>query len=133
MLERIAVGTDITGVLPTMGIWPVDFNRALKSPVPLEEITFDFTKQNLEKMKDKVRNWPYYKETWAKVQEEIDEYKDGNGDKQKIEIISDDQVMAMKRGVITPRFGVLQGEKVRPIDDYRTLNSSVWVRDKVRL
>ena len=43
MLERIAVGTDITGVLPTMGIWPVDFNRALKSPVPLEEITFDFT------------------------------------------------------------------------------------------
>ena len=74
-------------------------------------------------MKDKVRNWPYFKETWAKVQEEIDEYKDGDGDKQKIEIISDDQVMAMKRGVITPRFGVLQGEKVRPIDDYRTLNS----------
>ena len=43
MLERLTRGTVVTGVLPTMGFWPIDMSRALKSPTPLEEITFDFT------------------------------------------------------------------------------------------
>ena len=38
----------------------------------------------------------------------------------------------MKEGLITPRFGILQGQKVRPIDDYRKLNEGVKVIDKCR-
>ena len=65
--------------------------------------------------------------------EEIDEYKDAPAGRGKIEIISDQEVLEMGEGVITPRFGILQGEKVRPIDDYRHLNKSVGVIEKCRL
>ena len=56
MLERLTVGTDITGTFPTMGIWPIDYKRVTKSPTPLEEITRDFTKGYLEEMKGKVKH-----------------------------------------------------------------------------
>jgi uncharacterized protein YbcC (UPF0753/DUF2309 family) len=93
--------------------------------VELNKIKVPFTKEYLQQCKDKVKNWPFYKETWEKTLEEIKEYDNpvdkANG-RGKIEIISEEEVMAMGEGLITPRFGILQGEKVRPIDDYRELN-----------
>ena len=63
-------------------------------------------------MKKKVKNWPYFKETWAKTVEEMDEYDNpawkwlGRG---KIVPISEEEILEMKEGLITPRFGILQG------------------------
>ena len=72
-------------------------------------------------------------ETWKKTLEEMDEYKNDKNGRGKIEIVSESEVLAMKVGLVTPRFGVLQSGKVRPIDDYRKLNASVHVQEACRL
>ena len=77
-----------------------------------------------------MKNAPYFKETWKKTMEEIDEYKNNKLGRKKIEILSEEKLKEMKQGFITPRFGIPQPyPKVRPIDDYRELNQCTHVQE----
>ena len=46
-IERITIGTKISGSLESMLFWPTDMKRILKKPISTKNIQIEFNEENL--------------------------------------------------------------------------------------